>query len=200
MDEKVTTETVEQPAAGEGVTPATDNSELERVRAALKKANAEAAERRLKLEAFEKAEEERKQAEMSELEKTAESAKKAEAKAAQLEAEYGEKVATLTKRLLDSEIKQAAGRPVTDKDGKVTRPAFRPEALDDILLLVDRTVIEDKDGKWEGIEKALAELAKAKAYLLADGQPAAPQKGTPKPQDNKPRPQGTAPAGPTWTL
>ncbi len=83
-----------------------------------------------------------------------------------------------TRRLLDGEIRIAASAAVMDKDGKkVVRPAFRKEALDDVTLLVDRTLITEKDGKFEGLEKALEALAKNKPYLLAGEAPAT--KGTP---------------------
>lgn len=85
---------------------------------------------------------------------------------------------TFTKRLLDGEIRIAASAAMLDKDGKkVVRPAFRKEALDDVTLLIDRTLITEKDGKFEGLDKALDALAKAKPYLLA-GEAQTP-KGTP---------------------
>lgn len=91
------------------------------------------------------------------------------------------------KRVQDSEIKIAASAPVMDKDGKtVTRPAFRPEALADVLVLLNREGITEKDGSFEGIDKALAELAKAKPYLLAEKAEAKPKNGNPQgPQGKK---------------
>ncbi len=83
-----------------------------------------------------------------------------------------------TRRLLDGEIRIAASAAVMDKDGKkVVRPAFRKEALDDVTLLIDRTSITEKNGKFEGLDKALETLAKSKPYLLA-GEAQTP-KGTP---------------------
>lgn len=91
------------------------------------------------------------------------------------------------KRVQDSEIKIAASAPMMDKDGKtVTRPAFRPEALADVLVLLNREGITEKDGSFEGIDKALAELAKAKPYLLAEKTEAKPKNGNPQgPQGKK---------------
>jgi hypothetical protein len=60
--------TTEQPA---GVTPEALKVELEQARAALKLANREAAERRKKLEAYEKAEQDKAAAEMTEAQKLA---------------------------------------------------------------------------------------------------------------------------------
>ena len=83
-----------------------------------------------------------------------------------------------TKRVLDSEIRIAAARPVMEKDGKkVARPAFRADALDDVTVLIDRNLITEKDGKFEGLDAALAALAKSKPYLL--GSEVAALKGTP---------------------
>lgn len=77
---------------------------------------------------------------------------------------------------------------IKDREGKAVRPAFRNQAMDEVLLLVDRAEITDEDGKFSGIEKALGTLAKAKPYLLAE-EPA-PKKGTPV--AGAPRPQQAA--------
>ncbi len=74
----------EQPKASE--TPAAiDPAEFAKVQAALKEANREAAERRKKLDAYEKAEAERKQAEMTEVERANAKMKEYETKLATLE-------------------------------------------------------------------------------------------------------------------
>ena len=82
------------------------------------------------------------------------------------------------RKLLDSEIKITSRTAVIEKDGKVTRPAFRKEAMEEVLLLIERTKIEEKEGVYTGVEKALSELAKAKPYLLEEKQQAA--RGTPR--------------------
>jgi len=133
------------------------------------------------------------EASKTELQKQADRATAAEAESAKLKQEHSAQIAVFGKRLLDAEIKQAASRPV-EKDGKVSRPAFRVEALDDILVLLDRTGIDEKDGKYEGIEKALETLAKQKPYLLADGKAANQLKGTPNPGEIKPPAASQAPA------
>lgn len=96
------------------------------------------------------------------------------------ENEAKEKTEAANKRLLDSEIKISASTALIEKD-KITRPAFKREALDDVLLLIDRKLIEEKDGAFKGVDKALAELAKAKPWLLEEKQQA---------------PRGTPPQGP----
>lgn len=84
------TEMVEEPIGTEipeeGVTPeVVDPQEFKKLQDALKAANKEAKERRLKLDAFEKAEEERKQAAMTEAERAAAKIKEYESKLALLE-------------------------------------------------------------------------------------------------------------------
>jgi hypothetical protein len=103
-------------------------------------------------------------------------------------------IADLQKRLVDSEIKQAAARQIKDKDGKVTRPSVRAEALERVPALIDRSKISEKDGKTLGIEEALVELAKTDAYLFEASATTPPGKGTPiPPAGQKPIPPVTPP-------
>jgi len=79
-------ETVETEQPTEGETPEViDPQEFARIQKALKEANKEAKERRLRLEELEKAEELRKQAEMTEIEKAQAQVKQYESKLALLE-------------------------------------------------------------------------------------------------------------------
>lgn len=119
----------------------------------------------------------------TELQKLADQATKAEERAKRIEADATRKIEEMQKRLLDGEIKRLAGQPVTDKDGKVLRPAFRQEALDDLLILLDRTAITDSEGTYTGIDKALAEFAKSRPHFLAGKQP--DPKGTPSLTEKK---------------
>lgn len=98
------------------------------------------------------------------------------------EAEAKKSLAAATKKLMDADIVTAAFSPVMEKD-KVTRPAFRKEAKDDILLLIDRSKITEKDESFEGVEKALSDLAKAKPWLLAEAQQQ--RRGTPDLSGNR---------------
>ncbi len=90
-------------------------------------------------------------------------------------------IEALNRRVVDTEIKIEAARVVMDKDGKtVTRPAFRDDALDDVLILIKRDGIKEVEGKQEGIDKALAALATAKPFLLKPAQEVTrPAIGTP---------------------
>jgi hypothetical protein len=132
----------------------------------------------------------------TELQKQADKVKETEDKLTKLEAENSAKLAEMQKRLLDSEIKLLAGKPVTDKDGKVVRAAFRPEAIEAVLLLIDRKQIADKEGKYEGIDKALEALAKSNAYMLevsSNGDKRQKQNGSPADPTKKPKSSGDEP-------
>lgn len=124
-----------------------------------------------------KAAKEKADAEKTELEKEQSARKDAEAKAELAKADAQEKLDAATKKLMDSEIKVSAASAVTDKDGKVTRPAFKKAALADVLLLIDRKEITEDDGSFKNVDKALADLAKAKPWLLEEITTTAKPKG-----------------------
>lgn len=122
----------------------------------------------------------------SETEKLADQARLEKERADKLELEAKKEREALRKRLQDAEIRMMALAPVKDKEGKVIRPAFRPEAIDDVLLVIKRDAILEKDDKYEGIDKALADLAKAKPYyLLVDEKSVGPKRGTPTERNNR---------------
>ena len=85
--------TPEQPAEQPAVTVEGLQAELDKVQKALREANSESAARRKKLEAFEKAEADRKQAELSEVEKIQAQLKEAQERAAKLERENAQRAA-----------------------------------------------------------------------------------------------------------
>lgn len=119
-------------------------------------------------------------AQKTETEKLQAQIKSEQAAREKAETEAKEKTEAANKRLLDSEIKINAAVALIEKD-KIVRPAFKRDALDDVLLLIDRKLIEEKEGVFKGVDKALAELAKAKPWLLEEKQQA---------------PRGTPPQGP----
>ena len=96
------------------------------------------------------------------------------------ETEAKEKTEAANKRLLDSEIKINASTALIEKD-KIVRPAFKREALDDVLLLIDRTAITESEGAFKNVDKALEKLAKDKPWLLEDKQTTT-RNGTPNEQ------------------
>lgn len=126
-------------------------AELEQTRRALKRANAEAAERRKRLKELEEAERKRQEAELSEKERL-------ERTLAELQAERDTLLAQMTELRLRSAVERVA-----------VRLGFRdPE---DVYHLADLSGVEvDDDGKVNGIEAALKALAKAKPYLLKQEQ------------------------------
>ena len=118
-------------------------------------------------------------AKKSDLEKAESARKLAEEKAIQAQADAQAKLDAANKRVMDSEIKINASTPVMDKDGKkVVRPAFRKEALDDVLVLINREGITEENGSYKNLDKALNDLAKAKPWLL-DVAEVSKQKGSP---------------------
>jgi hypothetical protein len=125
------------------------------------------------LETARKADEEKKTA----LEKEQAAREKAEKDAAAAKAAADEVLAKATTKLMNAEIKMSASTAVLDKDGKVTRAAFRAEAMDDVLLLLNREGIQEKDGTFTGVAEALANLAKTKPWLLAEPKTEKPARG-----------------------
>jgi len=128
-------------------------AELEKTRKALKETNREAAERRKKLEAYEKAESERQQAEMTELDRM-----RAEKDAADKRAEAAEARATQT-LIRSAFIAEAA------KQG-ATHPA-------DVYALADTSGVEvGEDGTVAGVTEAVKALVDAGRIPLAGKAPA----------------------------
>ncbi len=125
------------------------------------------------LETARKADDEKKTA----LEREQAAREKAENEAKSVKAAADEVLAQATTKLMNAEIKMSANTAVVDKDGKVTRAAFRADAMDDVLLLLNREGIQEKDGTFTGVSEALASLAKTKPYLLAEEKPTKPTHG-----------------------
>lgn len=125
------------------------------------------------LETARKADDEKKTA----LEKEQAAREKAEKDAETAKAAADEILKQATTKLMNAEIKMSANTAVVDKDGKVTRAAFRADAMDDVLLLLNREGIQEKDGTFTGVSEALATLAKTKPYLLAEEKPTKPIRG-----------------------
>lgn len=131
----------------------------------------------------------------TELQRLQDQAQTAESKLTKSIADHEATVKVLQKQIVDGEIKLLAAKPVMDKEGKkVLRAAFRQDALDDVTVLIDRSKIEVKDGAVTGVDAALEELAKKKAYLLGTAAPAPTPRGTPEPSTSRsavPEPKST---------
>jgi len=139
---------LEEKAAGQQtVTLEGALEELGRTRAALRTANAEAADRRRKLAALEKAEQERADAELSEKERLEKQL--AEAQEARAKAE-----AVVNDVLLKTAVTLAAAKAGFIDAGVAYQ-------------LADLAGVEiGEDGEVAGVDKALKALAKGKPYLL----------------------------------
>ena len=151
------TDNASEPTAPSGAIPTAAElaAELERTRVALAAANKEAQQRRLKLEAIEKADQERKDQELSEAQKAAKRAQEAE-----------ERYATLEAKHRDAAIKNAV---------KVAAMAAGFVDADDAVKLADLSAVElGDDEKVIGAKEAVEKLAKAKPHLLAPVRPTAP--------------------------
>jgi hypothetical protein len=123
-------------------------------------------------------------AQKSELQKAQDKATTAEKTIADQKSAHESAMAELEKRILDTEIKIAAGSEVKDKDGKVLRPRALADALDVIQISIARKDIVKKDEAYTGIEEALDALFKAKPFLF-EAEQAQNFKGSPT--DTKPR-------------
>jgi hypothetical protein len=168
-EEKARQETLEEQFAKRAKRAA--ESERERLLKELGVTDPEEAKKLL--ETARKVDEEKKSA----LEREQAAREKAEKEAAEAKAAADAVLAQATTKLMNAEIKMSASTAVVDKDGKVTRAAFRADAMDDVLLLLNREGIQEKDGTFTGVSEALAALAKTKPYLLADEKPAKPTHG-----------------------
>ena len=121
--------------------------ELEQIRKALKKANAEAAANRKALQAYQDAEEKRKQSEMTEVEK--------------LQAELTEMAAA---READQQsLRETKLNAAID----VTAKTLRFRKVHEARALINRDALEfGEDGEWSGVEDALKALAKDSPHLI----------------------------------
>jgi hypothetical protein len=95
--------------------------------------------------------------EKTELQKVQEEMTKLQEKALKAEQEKKDILAQATERLMKAAVLAEAAAQ-----------SFRPEAVNDVWLFVDRAKITEKDGDFTGIKEAVQEVAKAKAWMLAE--------------------------------
>jgi len=127
-------------------------AELAQTRAALRRANKEAAERRKRLQAIEEAEAKRKEAELSEVEKAKKRAEEAEARLEKLQ----------------SEMEQQAIRHAMMIEASNLH-FYNPE---EAIRLADLSLVEiDDEGRVKGAKAALEALAKQSPYLIKSAGP-----------------------------
>lgn len=122
----------------------------------------------------------------TELEKLQADLEAEKTKAETVKADAEKKSAATTERLLRAAIKDAAIKAtMDDKSKKVLRAAFKndPGVLDDIYTRIDRKLItlpedDDPESDFQGIEKALAKLAKERPHWLDDASTQTKARGT----------------------
>lgn len=165
-DEQAVVEMTEQEVEQAGNTPTEQaqvkdgsndmtelRAQLERTKRLLDVANTEAAQRRTKLEEFERREQERRDAELSETERLKKQL--ADAKAAQEQ---------LVAKMAETQVRAAVERAAAQM--RFYDPA-------DAYALADLSAVTTgEDGKIDGVDKALKDLAKAKPHLVRTEQPA----------------------------
>jgi len=152
------------PAGTQAPDTAGMEAELVKVRAALHSANKEAADRRKKLEAFEKADEERKLAAMTELEKV-----QAELKASED-----------AREAIERDARQALISHAVHLEA-ATANFHKPEDAMAFLGVAEFDV--DDEGKVQGVAEALKALAKERPYLVkpaTTGDPDARKRSAPQ--------------------
>jgi hypothetical protein len=154
-------------------------AEKARMAKALKDANDEARKKRLKLEEYERAEEERKAAGLSETEKVKNRLAAAERKAQEAEAKAQKAEARLRQNAIDAAVERAA------READFLYPELVPRQIDAGLVEID-----EETGKVTGAREAVARLIKLYPDLVksrAGG-------GTP-PRDNPQRRPGAGGGG-----
>jgi hypothetical protein len=152
--EEQVSETETEASGGE--TPTGDGEDMAakmaRMEAALRKANAEAADRRIKLQEFEEAEKKRQEAELSETERLKKQLDEAKAERERL-------LANMQETQMRSAVERAAA-------------TMRFHDPADAYALADLSSVTVEDGKVNGVDAALKALAKAKPHLVRQEQPA----------------------------
>jgi membrane protein involved in colicin uptake len=99
------------------------------------------------------------QEKLSAAEKAEQARQAAEQKAATATAEAEEATKKANEKLLRAEVKLAAAAA-----------GFRPEAVDDVFLAIDRTNIKQKeDDTFDGLAEAIEDVKKRKPFWLVEG-------------------------------
>lgn len=111
----------------------------------------------------------------TELQKVQDELTKAQEKAQKADQEKKDALAQANERLMKVSVLAEA-----------TAQSFRPEAISDVWLFIDKAKITEKDGEFTGVKEAVQEVAKAKPWMLADK---SKTPGTPPPQSGK-KPDG----------
>lgn len=126
------------------------------------------------------------EAKKTEIEKAQEKERQAQAEIERLKSEQEKVIAQANEQLLKAEVmREVVG--FKDANGK----PFRPEAVNDVFLLLDRTGIEKQEnGTFKGVKEAVEKVAKERPHWLVETQTANSWRGTPKPNNGKGEGQG----------
>jgi hypothetical protein len=117
-----------------------------------------------------------KEGQLSELEKAQAAIKSAEDKAIQAEADKAAALEKATEKLMRAAVLTEA-----------TARGFRPEAVNDVWLVADRTKIIEQDGDFAGVKEAVEAVAKSKPFWLGESKKSP---GTPPPKGNEKKDTG----------
>jgi hypothetical protein len=133
----------------------------------------------------------------SELEKTQSDLKTLQTELEKAKAEHDQILAEAREQRLQAEVLKET---ISYKDANGL--GFRPEAINDVWTVLDKTAIKDGEkGTFAGIKEVVAQLAKDRPHWLADGKQQTSTKGTPpgakqKPAANEQRQENQRPAKP----
>ncbi len=115
-----------------------------------------------------------KEAQMTDKEKADKTLKDAQDEAAKAKTDLSAALAKMAERLMQSEVMAQA-----------SAQGFRPESINDVWLVVDKTKITEKDGVYTGVKEAVEAVAKAKPFWLKDGSTDKKNNGTPRTPEKK---------------
>jgi hypothetical protein len=113
------------------------------------------------------------EAQLSETEKLTKAKADAEAEAQRVKTEADTKIAQANERLLKAAVMAEA-----------MEKGFKKEAVADVMLLIDRSKIVEKDGEFTGVKEAVEAVAKIRPFWLGDTRQN--QRGSPVPDPKKP--------------
>lgn len=115
------------------------------------------------------------EASKTELQRAQEDAQAAKQAAEQAKAEQAVALAAARQTLLKAEVLRQI---IAFKDANGN--SFRPEAVDDVWLVLDKSIVTDKDdGTFDGVKEAVEKVAKTRPHWLIDVKQAQKIRGTP---------------------
>jgi len=129
------------------------------------------------------------EAQKSETDKAAEKIKALEERALKAEQEREQALAIASEKLMRAAVIQAA-----------TEKGFRPEAIGDVWLVVEKAQIKEDNGEFTGVKEAVEAVAKSKPFWMVDSRGNQPPRGTPAEKQKQSKPLETQEPGPVLRL